>query len=107
MPQARGATGYPLRTVLAFHWVETLLGALLWAGLATGLVSWWLIPIAASLLLAVPLSLLSAYPLARVDLSGLRLDSPLTLREPAIVTRARHARAHIAAELNAANIPAE
>ena len=107
VPPARGATGYPLRTVLAFHWVETLLGALLWAGLATGLVSWWLIPIAASLLLAVPLSLLSAYPLARVDLSGLRLDSPLTLREPAIVTRARRARAHIAAELNAANIPAE
>ncbi|MEL7259747.1 MAG: glucans biosynthesis glucosyltransferase MdoH [Pseudomonadota bacterium] len=106
-PQARAATGYPMRTLLKFHWVETVLGTLLCAGLATGLVSWWLIPIAASLLLAVPLSALSAYPLSRIDLGALRLDSPLTLREPAIVTRARHARADIAAELTSRNIPAE
>ena len=106
-PQSRGKTGYGLRALIAFHWVETMLGALLCAGLATGLVSLWLLPIAASLLLAVPLSALSAYPLARIDQSGLRLDSPLTLREPAIVTRARVARATMADELNTARIAAE
>ncbi|WP_299689475.1 glucans biosynthesis glucosyltransferase MdoH [uncultured Tateyamaria sp.] len=106
-PQSRKTKGYSLRTLVQFHWVETVLGAALFALLFAGLISWWLIPIAASLALAIPLSALSAYPLSRVDLSALRLDSPLTLREPTIVTRARHARADIAAELNAAHIAAE
>ena len=106
-PQSRKSRGYGLRTLVTFHWVETLLGAALLALLGAGLISWWLIPIAASLVLAIPLSALSAYPLSRVDLGALRLDSPLTLHEPAIVTSARDARAHLAAELSAAKIAAE
>ena len=73
--------------------METLLGALLLAGLLAGLISWWLLPIMASLLLAVPLSALSALDLSRYGRGGLRMDSPNTLREPAIVTKARTERA--------------
>ncbi|TMM51650.1 glucans biosynthesis glucosyltransferase MdoH [Sulfitobacter sabulilitoris] len=93
-PQARTARAYPLRTLAAFHWVETLLGLLLLAGLVSGLVSLWLIPIVGSLCLAVPLSALSAVDLSR-GMAGLRMDSPLTLREPAIVSHARAERSRL------------
>ncbi len=101
-PQRRDARAYPLRALLAFHWVETILGALLLAGLWAGLISWWLIPIMASLLLAVPLSALSA-----TTSTALRLDNPLTLREPSIVAHARTARAGLRARIEATDIPAE
>ena len=101
-PQQRNARAYPLGTLVRFHWVETLLGTLLLAGLMAGLVSWWLIPIMASLVLAVPLSALSATSAAM-----LRLDNPLTLREPTIVARARSARAAMRAQIEAADIAAE
>lgn len=101
-PQQRSAQAYPLGTLLKFHWMETLLGIMLLAGLSGGLVSWWLFPIMASLLLAVPLSALSATSSAM-----LRLDNPLTLREPSIVGQARTARAGLRARIEAADIPAE
>ncbi|MEL7131247.1 MAG: glucans biosynthesis glucosyltransferase MdoH [Pseudomonadota bacterium] len=106
-PQTRAAQAYPWTTLIKFHWVESLLGALLVVGLGAGLVSWWLIPITISLAFAVPLSALSAYPLAQSRLSSLRLDNPLTLREPAIVTSARTARAEMRARIEAAKIAAE
>ncbi|WP_299648534.1 glucans biosynthesis glucosyltransferase MdoH [uncultured Tateyamaria sp.] len=106
-PQSRTATAYPLGTLLKFHWIETALGTLLLLGLGFGLISWWLIPIAASLALAVPLSALSAYPLALKGFAALRLDNPLTLREPAIVGSARTARAEMRARIEASNIAAE
>jgi len=93
-PQRRAAQAYPLRTLLAFHWVETLLGAVLALGIAGGLVSLWLMPIAASLVLAVPLSALSAVRVVRGP-RGLRMDSPLTLHEPPIAVSARLARASL------------
>jgi membrane glycosyltransferase len=65
------------------------LGLALLAGLWSGLVSLWLIPIMASLCLAVPLSALSAVPLSERLPGALRMDSPNTLREPAIVSQAR------------------
>ena len=101
-PQQRNARAFPLGTLVRFHWVETLLGGLLLAGLMAGLVSWWLIPIMASLVLAIPLSALSATSAAM-----LRLDNPLTLREPTIVARARSARAAMRAQIEAADIAAE
>ncbi|WP_299283654.1 glucans biosynthesis glucosyltransferase MdoH [uncultured Tateyamaria sp.] len=103
-PQQRGGRAYPLRTLLAFHWVETVVGLLLLAGLIAGLVSWWLVPIMASLVLAVPLSALSARSVAGLPW---RLDNPLTLREPTIVGNARAARADMRARIEAANLPAE
>ncbi|MEX0368284.1 MAG: glucans biosynthesis glucosyltransferase MdoH, partial [Ruegeria sp.] len=98
---------YPMMTLVKFHWIESLIGGLLFLGLGTGLVSWWLIPIAASLAFAVPLSGLSAFPLARIGVSSLRLDNPLTLREPAIVTNAPTARAEMRARIEATKIAAE
>ncbi|MEM8653429.1 MAG: glucans biosynthesis glucosyltransferase MdoH [Pseudomonadota bacterium] len=106
-PQTRTAQAYPWTTLIKFHWIESLLGALLVLGLSAGLVSWWLIPITVSLAFAVPLSALSAYPLAQSRLSSLRLDNPLTLREPAIVTNARTARAEMRARIETPNIAAE
>ncbi|MBY5933922.1 glucans biosynthesis glucosyltransferase MdoH [Tateyamaria omphalii] len=106
-PQSRTAQAYPMMTLIKFHWIESMIGGLLFIGLGMGLVSWWLIPIAVSLAFAVPLSGLSAYPLARIGLSGLRLDNPLTLREPAIVINARTERAEMRARIEAQKIAAE
>ncbi|MGJ8617672.1 MAG: glucans biosynthesis glucosyltransferase MdoH [Sulfitobacter sp.] len=107
-PQRRDGRGYPMRLLIKFHWVETLLGLLLLAGLLAGLISLWLVPIVFSLVLSVPLSALSALNIARSAPEGLRMDSPHTLREPGIVTRARAERAHIKGQLVATrDMPAE
>ncbi len=107
-PQRRDARGYPLRTLLGFHWVETVLGLVLLAGLIAGLVSLWLVPIVFSLVLAVPLSALSGVNIARRAPQGFRLDSPHTLREPGIVTRARAERAALRDRiLRRGDLPAE
>lgn len=106
-PQKRTAQAYPMTTLITFHWIETLIGALLFLGLGTGLVSWWLIPIAVSLAFSVPLSGLSAYPLASIGQPSLRLENPLTLREPAIVSNARAARAEMRARIEAQKMAAE
>ncbi|MGR3759751.1 glucans biosynthesis glucosyltransferase MdoH [Roseobacteraceae bacterium NS-SX3] len=58
-PQARDGGSYGWRTLLKVHALETLSGAALWAGILAGVVSLWLVPIAVSLVLAVPLSALS------------------------------------------------
>ncbi len=92
-PQSRSAQRHSLRVLFAFHWVETVVGLLLLTGLLAGLISLWLVPIMASLVLAVPLSALSGAKLS--SRAPFRLDSPNTLREPAIVARARCARAHL------------
>lgn len=102
IPQRREASRYSLRTLIAFHWFETLVGAVLTVGLLAGLVSAWLVPIVASLLLAVPLSALSALNLAQRARGGWRLDSPHTIREPGIVVRARAQRMHMHGTLDAA-----
>lgn len=105
--QSRHAHAYPLRTLIRFHWAETLLGVVLLIGLASGLISLWLIPIVASLCLAVPLSALSAVPLSRALPGGLRMQSPHTIREPAIVGRARLERSRLRNLLDAGQLPAE
>ncbi len=107
-PQKRDARGYPLKTLIKFHWVETLFGLLLLAGLIAGLISFWLVPIVFSLVLSVPLSALSSVNIARRAPEGLRMDSPHTLREPGIVTRARVERAYMKGQLKAGKgVPAE
>lgn len=106
-PQKRDTTHYPLRTLIAFHWVETLLGLLLLTGLVMGLISLWLVPIVFSLVMAVPLSALSGVNVSSRAPEKLRMDSPHTLREPQIFTRAKAARAGIKAELDADKMPAK
>ncbi|AXI47718.1 glucans biosynthesis glucosyltransferase MdoH [Sulfitobacter sp. SK012] len=94
-PQSREARSHSWRELLAFHWFETVFGLILLSGLMAGLISLWLVPIVASLVLSVPLSALSGVEIARVMPGTLRLNSPHTLREPAIVGRARLERAHL------------
>ena len=96
-PQRRDVKAYSLKTLIIFHWAETVLGAALSVGIGAGLISLWLLPIAASLTLAVPLSALSAVNLAKRAPRLLRLNSPLTLHEPPIVTRARDERQSLVA----------
>ncbi len=107
VPQERTARAYPFRVLLRFHWLETVLGIVLTLGLVSGLVSLWLIPIAASLLLAVPLSALSALPVSRYLPRALTMQSPVTLREPGIVRAARHKRGILQDRLEGTQVPAE
>lgn len=55
-PQNRGGAAYGVATLFRFHWLETTVGALLIAGIAAGVVSLWLVPIAISLGSAVLIS---------------------------------------------------
>ncbi len=89
-PQNRQAKGYTWGQTLRFHWIETLIGVAMIAGIFFGSVSLWLIPIAISLTIASPLSVLSG---AKVQNRVLRLNSPQCLREPRVVRRARVERA--------------
>lgn len=104
--QSREGRAYPLRTLIRFHWMETVIGLMLVVGLVAGLISLWLLPIVFSLVMAVPLSALSAVHLGRAP-AGLRMDSPNSLREPAIVIRAKRARAILRTAADKARLPAE
>ncbi|WP_299415416.1 glucans biosynthesis glucosyltransferase MdoH [uncultured Sulfitobacter sp.] len=106
-PQARDARRHSWATLLKFHWIETVLGTILLSGLVAGLISLWLVPIMLSLLLAVPLSAMSGVRVSPHAPAPLRLDSPNSLREPAIVKRAALERTRLQAALAAAKLPAE
>ena len=105
--QRRQAAAYPLPALFRFHWMETAIGLLIFAGLASGLVSLWLLPIAISLILAVPLSAASALPVAEYLPQILRMQSPHTVREPAIVLKAKDKRSAMEATLRSATLAAE
>ena len=86
-PQARAGGSYGLRTLLICHALETLSGLALWGGILAGLVSLWLVPIALSLVLAVPLSALSGLQAGRVSKDW--MATPVSSREPRITRMAR------------------
>ena len=92
-PQSRGGGPQPWRDLLRFHWIETTLGVLLLAGMAVGSVSAWLLPIMGSLLLAVPLSRLSALPLVGT------LATPQEVRAPLVAKRAARWRAELRSQV--------
>lgn len=106
-PQNRQGQKYSLSVLLRFHWVETILGFILIFGLLSGLVSLWLMPIAISLICAVPLSRLSYARVNRCFPKALRMNSPHSLREPHILKRAKKARTVVHGVINSAQIPAE
>ncbi|MGB8814352.1 MAG: glucans biosynthesis glucosyltransferase MdoH [Paracoccaceae bacterium] len=87
------------QALLRFHAVETGLGAVTMVGIVTGAVTFWLLPVAISLVAAVPLSRLSGWNIAGLRIAGLRLDTPETLIPPAILLRASDARARFAEAL--------
>lgn len=91
-PQARKGGDYSPRTVLKFHALETVSGALLALGMAAGVVSLWLLPIAISLISAVPLSMASGLRLEHRP--GLRalMATPEMVETPPILQLARNHR---------------
>lgn len=97
-PQQREGSRYGLRTLLICHALETVSGIALIVGMLAGLVSLWLLPIAASLVLAIPLSALSGVSLrgAVAKWMGTREH----WREPQISKAARHYRSELKSSLN-------
>lgn len=88
-PQARKGGDYSALTVLKFHALETASGVLLVLGMVGGMVSLWMLPIAISLVAAVPLSMLSG-----VRLNGRRglhylMATPDMVTPPPILELAR------------------
>lgn len=94
-PQNRGSGGYGWIETLRFHWVETILGTVLFGAVIFGEASVLILPIAISLIAAVPLSRLSALPVKDLAFHSFRLDTPHTLNEPKIVSLARTERARM------------
>ena len=105
VPQNRSHNGYTWMQVIRFHSVETFTGLTLVAGIALGGVSLWLVPIAFSLALAAPLSMLSGIRISDQAVRFFRLDSPQNLREPRVVRRARTERARLKAMVLAPEHP--
>ncbi|GIT92026.1 glucans biosynthesis glucosyltransferase H [Jannaschia pagri] len=100
-PQSRSGGRYSWWILLRFHWVETTIGALLAVGMGSGYVSPWLIPVMVSLLLAVPLSRLSAWAVPGT------LATPQEVRAPLVATRAAAWRQELRDVLGAGRLPAE
>ena len=96
-PQSRDGKTYGWAATLRFHWIETTIGAAMCVGFFTGHVSGLLLPFAASLVAAVPLSRLSSLKINRLGNSVLRLETPHSITEPDIVTLARRERARFKA----------
>ena len=96
-PQTREGGHYGLGTLVQFHALETVVGALLMLGIVTGFVSVWLMPIGLSLALAVPLSALSGFSFRR---PGALMATRDEYVEPAITLAARHYRAELKSVLD-------
>jgi membrane glycosyltransferase len=103
-PQARQGGHYGLRALAICHALETVSGWTLFAGIAAGLVSPWLLPIAFSLAFAIPLSALSgvSIPGAAARWMGTREE----YREPPITQAARHYRSELKSMLDGPVPPA-
>ena len=98
-PQARQGGQYGGATVLKFHAIETVSGILLTAGMLEGIITLWLLPIAASLLLAVPLSMLSGAKLTRFKWTARQLGTAEVFNAPEIITSAKRERVRMRALL--------
>ena len=103
-PQARDGGRYKLKSLVLAHALETVAGCALVAGILAGLVTWWLVPIAVSLVLAIPLSALSGAQV-RARLMG----TAETYLEPQIIGAARHYRSELKSYLEGMGVqnPAE
>lgn len=95
-PQSREGAHHDLRALAKFHAVETALGVATLIGIVTSSVTIWLAPVCLSLILAVPLSMLSERAVATSRVKALRLITPESLTPPEIVQMAKDARAHYA-----------
>ncbi|WP_371224858.1 glucans biosynthesis glucosyltransferase MdoH [Roseovarius sp. 2305UL8-3] len=98
-PQSRSMARYSWGMMLRFHIVESALGFAMSVAIVFGVISLWLAPIALSLIMAVPLSRLSALRVSDGRFPALRLDTPHSLKEPRIITAAREERVALKAHL--------
>jgi membrane glycosyltransferase len=96
-PQQRRGKHYSLAVMMKFHFLETIIGTLLMAGMMQGLVTLWLFPIMASLVLAVPLSMLSGVNLGAQRWSARQMGTPEHLNAPHIIRSAMKERRRFAA----------
>ena len=96
-PQQRQEGSYSWMTLAKFHALETVTGLMLSLGMIMGLVSLWMLPIAISLTLAVPLSAMSGLIMGR-----LWLTTPQEQRPPRVIPLAEKKREGVARVLNAA-----
>lgn len=94
-PQSRRGGRYGIGALVRFHMLETVTGVLLCIGMALGLVSLWLMPIAVSLVGAVPLSALSGLRLTRFAWLDRQLGTPEVFNAPAIIRAAAANRAQL------------
>ena len=92
-PQSRDGAHHTLATLVKFHAVETGLGGVIITGILTSTITIWLLPVGLSLILAVPLSMLSERSVATSRAKALRLSTPESLTPPMIVNMATQARA--------------
>lgn len=90
--QSRTPGQYGLLTLIKFHWFETILGCALIGGMLSGFVTVWLIPIAGSLALAVPLSWLSGFDLRSFKLFAGLMGTAERFNPPKIIERAHQHR---------------
>lgn len=105
-PQRRTAERFALRSLLRFHWIETVLGILLAVGILGGGISVWLSPIAISLAFSVPLSALSGLNISQLRFKYGRLNTPQSLHVPPIWARAQEARSEVEKQLKQASVAA-
>ncbi|MEJ6402901.1 glucans biosynthesis glucosyltransferase MdoH [Yoonia sp. 2307UL14-13] len=107
-PQNRRGGAYSWGDMAKFHWVETLMGWAALLGMAYGLVTLWLLPIALSLALAIPLSALSGVDLSKRRWAARYMGTPEIINAPPIIRRAMVERRHAARALEAGTqFPAE
>lgn len=92
VPQVRAGGRYSLWAHVKFHALETVMGAALAFGMFEGIITLWLMPIAVSLLFAVPLSLLSGMDLTRFKWLARQMGTAEVFNAPAIIRRAKRER---------------
>ncbi len=88
-PQSRRGARYGLLALIKFHFLETLIGVALVVGMSYGLVTLWLLPIAISLSLAVPLSAVSGLNLTRFRWTARQMGTDEVFNAPAIIRSAK------------------
>jgi membrane glycosyltransferase len=100
-PQKRRGGKYSFATLIKFHLTELILGFALLAGMAAGLVSLWLLPIALSLSGAVLLSALSGVNLVSRGWSRHQLGTPDEISVPRVIALSQQYRAQMRGALEA------
>ena len=85
-PQNRGGKSYSFAMLARFHWLETCVGTLLLIGIFAGIVSLWLLPIAASLASSILISYLFSKDLSQQTSLSALMETEERRSPPKIIT---------------------